>query len=154
MSHPPLSPKREAEAQQLPQHLRRAADEGLLATARALVATEEHTLFGTTEFAVRDLAHRIGAKAYQAYLAQKNGYRGSSATCQGCGQAAKFQGYRPRTPVSLLGPLPLRRASYCRGRCGHGPAPSDGAAGLTAKRLAPGAERLTALAGLLSDSCE
>jgi hypothetical protein len=75
-------------------------------------------------------------------------------TCPGCGQAAKFQDYRPRTPLSLLGPIPLRRAYYCCGRCGQGQAPFDQAVGLTAKRLTPAAERLAALAGLLSDSFE
>jgi len=71
MSRTPLSPEREAEAQQLLQALRQAADEDLLAIARALVATDEHTLFGQTEFDIRDLVHKIGAKAYQAHLAHK-----------------------------------------------------------------------------------
>jgi hypothetical protein len=71
MARPPLSPEREARAQQLAQALRQAADDELLDIARALVATDESTLFGETEFAVRDLAHRIGAKAYQTFLAQK-----------------------------------------------------------------------------------
>jgi hypothetical protein len=74
--------------------------------------------------------------------------------CPRCDQAAKFHGYRPRTPLSLLGPLPLQRAYYCCGRCGHGLAPFDEAVGLTPKHLTPGAERLTALAGLASESFE
>ena len=75
-------------------------------------------------------------------------------TCPHCGQAAKFHGYRPREPLSLLGPLPLERAYYYCGRCGQGQAPFDEATGLTPKRLTPGAERLTCLAALLSDSFE
>ena len=71
MSRTPLSPEREAEAQQLLQTLRQAADEELQAIARALVSTDERTLFGQTEFEVRDLVLRIGAKAYQAHLAKK-----------------------------------------------------------------------------------
>jgi hypothetical protein len=71
MSRTPLSPEREAQAQQLLQALRQAADEELLAIARTLAATDEATLFGQTEFDVRDLVHKIGAKAFQAYLAQK-----------------------------------------------------------------------------------
>ena len=71
MSRTPLSPEREAEAQQLVQTLREAVDDELLAVARALVATEEATLFGQTEFQIRDLLHRAGAKAFQTYLAQK-----------------------------------------------------------------------------------
>ncbi len=65
--------------------------------------------------------------------------------CPACGQVA---------PLSLLGPIPLQRAYYYCGRCGHGLAPFDEAVGLTAKHLTPGAERITCLAGLLSDSFE
>jgi hypothetical protein len=75
-------------------------------------------------------------------------------TCPTCGQAAPFQGYRPRTPLSLLGPIPLQRAYYGCGRCGQGLAPFDAAVGLTAKHLTPGAERVTALAGAVSESFE
>jgi hypothetical protein len=71
MSRTPLAPEREAEAQQLLVALREAVDDELLAIARALVATEEATLFGQTEFDVRDILHRAGAKAFQTYLAQK-----------------------------------------------------------------------------------
>jgi hypothetical protein len=75
-------------------------------------------------------------------------------SCPTCAQAAKFHDYCPRTPLSLLGPLPLERAYYYCGRCGAGLAPFDEAVGLTPKRLTPGAERLASLAGLLSDSFE
>ena len=71
MTHSPLSPEKEAEAQALVQAIRRGAEEELLTIARALVATDEHTLFGDTELHIRDLVHRIGAKAYHAHLAQK-----------------------------------------------------------------------------------
>jgi hypothetical protein len=75
-------------------------------------------------------------------------------TCPTCGQAAKFQDFRPRRPLGVLGAIRLQRAYYCCGRCGHGLAPFDDAVGLTARRLTPGAERLASLAGLLSDSFE
>ncbi len=75
-------------------------------------------------------------------------------TCPSCEQAAKFQGFRGREPISVLGPIALERAYYHCGRCGQGLAPFDQAVGLTSKRLTPGAERLSCLAGLLSDSFE
>jgi hypothetical protein len=75
-------------------------------------------------------------------------------TCPRCDQAAKFQGYRSRQPLSLLGAVAFERAYYYCGRCGQGRAPFDEAVGLTPKRLTPGAERVTCLAGLLSDSFE
>jgi hypothetical protein len=71
MSRTPLSPEREAQAQQLLQALRPAVEEELLAIARTLAATDEATLFGQTEFDIRQLVHQIGAKAYQAHLARK-----------------------------------------------------------------------------------
>jgi hypothetical protein len=75
-------------------------------------------------------------------------------TCPCCDQAAKFQAYRERAPISVLGLIPLERAYYYCGRCGQGLAPFDQAVGLTPKHLTPGAERLSCLAGLLSDSFE
>jgi hypothetical protein len=73
-------------------------------------------------------------------------------TCLDCGQAAKFQGYRSKTPMGLLGEIRCERAYYWCGRCGHGSFPWDETVGLTPKRLTPGAERVVSLAGLLSDS--
>ena len=73
-------------------------------------------------------------------------------TCAGCGQTAEFQGYRAKTPLSLLGPVRCCRAYYCCHRCGQGRCPWDAVAGLTAGRLTAGAERVVSLAGLLGDS--
>jgi hypothetical protein len=67
----PLSAELEAEAQALVAQLREQADEELLALARLLVSKEDRELFGDTEFQVRDVVHRIGAKAYTAHLAGK-----------------------------------------------------------------------------------
>jgi GGDEF domain-containing protein len=71
MARTPLSPEREAEAQQLAEAIRQAIGEDILNVARTLVATDEATLFGETEFQVRDLVHKAGAQAYQTFLAQK-----------------------------------------------------------------------------------
>jgi len=67
----PLTPEQEAQAQALVQRLRAEADDELLALARLLVSKPEHELFGQTEFQVRDLVHRLGAKAYEIHLAEK-----------------------------------------------------------------------------------
>jgi hypothetical protein len=72
--------------------------------------------------------------------------------CPGCGQAAEFQGYRDRHPLSLFGPVGCARAYYYCHRCAQGLCPWDQEVGLTAKRLTPAAERLVSLAGLLADS--
>jgi hypothetical protein len=67
----PLSPELEAKAQELLTHLRSRADEDLLALARLLVSKEDPEIFGATEFQVRDIVHRLGAKALETHLAQK-----------------------------------------------------------------------------------
>ena len=54
-------------------------------------------------------------------------------------------------PLSILGPISLQRAYYYCHRCG-GQFPWDEAVGLTPKRLTPGAEELTTLAGTTGES--
>jgi hypothetical protein len=73
-------------------------------------------------------------------------------TCPHCGRSADFKGYRPLAPQSLLGPVRLRRAYYCCGRCGTGQAPWDNTVGLGPHRLTPGAERAACLLGVVCNS--
>ena len=67
----PLSPELEAEAHELVARLRPQAEEELLALARLLVSKQDRELFGQTDFEVRDIVHRLGAKAYSAHLVGK-----------------------------------------------------------------------------------
>ena len=71
--------------------------------------------------------------------------------CPKRGQSADFQGYRPLTPLSILGPIALKRAYYYCHRCG-GLVPWDEQVGLTPKRLTPAAEELTTMAGTVCNS--
>jgi hypothetical protein len=73
-------------------------------------------------------------------------------TCPGCGQAAAFHCHRPHAPTSLVGPVRYRRAYYLCRRCGHGLCPFDRQAGVTARHLTPGLERVLTLAGTVADS--
>lgn len=66
-----LSAQKEAEAQALAARIRELADEELLAMARLLVSKPEHETFGDTEFELRDLVLRVGAKALEEHLRQK-----------------------------------------------------------------------------------
>ena len=68
---PTLSPEQEAQAQQLADKMKEQAGEQFLAVARTLVATEESTLFGQTEFDVRDQFLKLIGQAYTLHLAQK-----------------------------------------------------------------------------------
>ena len=68
---PTLTPEQETQAQQLAAQLQEQAGDQFLAMARLLVATDERTLFGQTEFAVRDQALQLVGQAYTLHLAQK-----------------------------------------------------------------------------------
>ena len=66
-----LPAAQEAEARQLAEAIARAAADEFLQLARTLVAAQPASLFGATEFQVRDILLRVGAKAYEQHLAQK-----------------------------------------------------------------------------------
>jgi hypothetical protein len=66
-----LSAAQEAEAQVLAQRIAQAAQEELVHIARTLVGSGSDSVFGATEFKVRDAILRVAAKAYEQYLAEK-----------------------------------------------------------------------------------
>jgi F420-0:gamma-glutamyl ligase len=69
--HSALSMEKEAEVQILAQRLRELADEEFVAIARLLVSKPEQQIFGDTEFELRDIILKVGAKALQEHLRQK-----------------------------------------------------------------------------------
>lgn len=71
MTTVPLSPEQLLEAKQLEAKIRLAIDQEVAALARLLVSKNDKELFGQTEFDVRDLVLRIGAKAYEEHLREK-----------------------------------------------------------------------------------
>ncbi len=58
-------------AEQLFESLKAAAEHDLRAIAELLASKPDHQLFGATEFQLRDLVHRLGAKALQAAAQQR-----------------------------------------------------------------------------------
>lgn len=68
---PTLTAEKEAQAQELFRVLQGAASEDLLNIARLLVAPPNGSPFGETEFQLRELVLRLGAKALQQSLAEK-----------------------------------------------------------------------------------
>ena len=66
-----LTPQQEAEAQELAARVRQAVDAEVLRLARLVVSKAPEDLFGQTEFDLRDLLLRVGAKVYELYLAEK-----------------------------------------------------------------------------------
>lgn len=67
----PLSPELEAKAQDLAARIRSRSEASILEMARKLVSTTDDTLFGDTEFALRDQALGLVAEAYAEHLPKK-----------------------------------------------------------------------------------
>ena len=71
MPSSPLPPDQRAEVEALAQAIRAATVAEIDELARTLIATADSHPFGATEFKVRDLVHKVGAKALEQHLAQK-----------------------------------------------------------------------------------
>ena len=66
-----LTAEQEAQAQELATHITEAIASDVLRVARLLVSKDTRHTFGQTELQLRDLIHRVGAKALETSLAQK-----------------------------------------------------------------------------------
>ena len=66
-----LTPELERQAQELATRIPSRAADSILEMARRLVSCSEETLFGQTEFALRDHSHRIVAEADTEHLEKK-----------------------------------------------------------------------------------
>jgi hypothetical protein len=73
-----LTADQEAEAHRLVEQLKQQAADPLLAIARLLVASDESTLFGRTEFAIRKHALDVISQAYNLHLAEKKTATGAA----------------------------------------------------------------------------
>jgi hypothetical protein len=69
-------------------------------------------------------------------------------TCPHCGEAARFVEYRPKNVIGILGDMQLDRGYYHCKHCHQGCVPWDEQLRLSPQRLTPGAQELTALAGI------
>jgi hypothetical protein len=70
-----LTAEQEREAKILEEKIRLAIDKEVAAMARLLVSRQDKDLFGKTEFELRDLVLKIGAKAYEERLREKKRLR-------------------------------------------------------------------------------
>jgi hypothetical protein len=66
-----LTPEQEAEAQRLADSIAVKTKEELLQITRLLVSKKDHDLVGETEFEVRDLVHKIGARAIETAVNER-----------------------------------------------------------------------------------
>ena len=67
----PLSAEQEREAKVLEAKIQAAMQTEIADLARLLVSKSDRELFGATEFQVRDIVLRVGAKAYAELLREK-----------------------------------------------------------------------------------
>ena len=67
-TRPELTPEQRAESDRILAALRRAAESDLRELADLLATKDDTDTFGATEFTVRDVVHRVGAKAIEAAL--------------------------------------------------------------------------------------
>jgi uncharacterized protein UPF0236 len=94
-----------------------------------LIAAEGQSLpadLNQAEKIIQDKSRQVAQAALQLHLAEQRqlGYEGSSRACE-CGANQKFEGYRPRTLATLLGPVRYQRAYYHCRRCGRSCCPYD-----------------------------
>jgi hypothetical protein len=66
-----VPPEKQAEIEGLKQAIREAIDAEIGELAANLATTDDAHLFGANEFKIRDLAHKIAAKAVEQHLARK-----------------------------------------------------------------------------------
>ena len=66
-----LTAEQEAEAQRLADSIALRTKEELLQITRLLVSKKDHELFGQAEFEVRDLVHKIGARAIETAVNER-----------------------------------------------------------------------------------
>ena len=66
-----LTADQEAEAQRIARRVLEASKSEVMAMARLLASKPDRQLLGPTEFEVRDLCHKIGAKAIETALLER-----------------------------------------------------------------------------------
>jgi hypothetical protein len=95
-----LTPDQQADADRIHAALMTAAATDLRELAELLAAKDDRTTFGATEFAVRDIVHRVGAKAIEAALAgrKKGGTTGPAGAARGAPRGPSSSAGRPGRP--------------------------------------------------------
>lgn len=92
----PLSPALEQRAQELATRLHSRVAGVALALARRLVTTTEETLFGDTEFALRDQALALVGQAYAEHLGKKGATSVPASTAPSVARPPRSTATAPR----------------------------------------------------------
>lgn len=123
----PLSPEQEAKAQELAARITARSADAILEMARRLVATTDDTLFGDTEFALRDRAQGLVAEAYAEHLPQKVGTPRPPSTAHTAGNAPPSTDTVKRRSKRSVGRLPATAPTTTAGSAPKAPAPGTNA---------------------------
>jgi hypothetical protein len=123
----PLSPELEAKAQDLATRIKARSADAILEMARRLVATTDDTLFGDTEFALRDQAQGIVADAYAEHLPQKVGTPLPPSTAPTADGVPPFTGTAKKRSRRSAGRSPATGPTTTVDSAAKAPAPGTGA---------------------------
>lgn len=129
--------------------LRDEIAEALAAELAALIGppTVDGADFEATEVRLRDGMLRLAARALgRAFTADRSDGLEPHRACA-CGGLARLAGRRPRTVVTVLGPIAIERAYYHCAACGQGSCPRDRALGIEGSHLSPGVLRMVGAVG-------
>jgi hypothetical protein len=99
MTRTDLTPDQQADADRIHAALLSAAATDLRALAELLATQDDRTMFGATEFAVRDIVLRVGAKAIEAALAERK--KGGTTAAPAPARTARKQ---PSSSAGSSGP--------------------------------------------------
>src|SRR5215210_7429170 len=119
----PLPPELEAKAQELAARIKARSADAILEMARKLVATTDETLFGDTEFALRDQALGIVAGAYHEHLPQKPATPPAPSTARTAEDAPHSTGTAKGRSGRSAGRSPATGPTTTAGSAAKAPAP-------------------------------
>jgi hypothetical protein len=125
----PLSPEQEARAHALAARIQARSADAVPAMARRLVASTDDTLFGDTEFALRDHARGIVADAYAEHLPQKVGTPPPPSTAPTAGDPPPSTGTGRRRSRRSAGRSPAGAPTTTAGSAARDPAPGTEGSG-------------------------
>ena len=115
-------------------------NEQILSELQTLIEQEIENFandLGKMEDAVKELMASLGKGLLQRLVSRnRNGYKGSSITCQ-CGNSMKFIQHRKRDIHTIFGWITVKRAYYHCSNCRRGFAPYDKDSGLGSEQLSP-----------------
>ena len=125
----PLRPELEQKAQELATRITARSADTILEMARRLVATTDDTLFGDTEFALRDSALGLVAEAYAEHLPQKVGTPLPPSTAPTAGDAPPSTGTAKRRSKRSAGVSPADAPTTTVGSAAKAAAPGTNGSG-------------------------